>query len=432
MRILMLAHDCNPDWPSLPVVGYNTCRALGLQNEVKIMLVTHIRNKQNIESKIIKNIDIEYIDNEVIARPIYKLSKRLRGGESVAWTLNVALQYPSYIDFERRVWRRFGSRLRSGSFDIVHRLTPMSPTLPSPLSARLPVPFVIGPLNGGLRWPRGYQSEKSREREWLTHVRDAHRLLPYYGSTYRRAAAILAAFDHTIQDLPRHAINAGKVVWFPEVGVDPRLFPSRDSSSRSSQLDFVYVGRLVPYKCPDVAVEAFVRSPLLRQHRLTVVGEGPERAQLEAIIQRYDAHDRVTLVGKLTQSEVGRIMRNAHVLVFPSIRELGAGVVVEAMACGLACIVVDYGAPGALVGQDRGLAVPLAPKPELTLSVQHALEQLARDPALIDNLGRAAQTHALEFYSWDAKASKIVEVYEWVLGLRGEKPSFLDQAATPH
>ena len=63
----------------------------------------------------------------------------------------------------------------------------------------------------------------------------------------------------------------------------------------------------------------------------------------------------------------------ANVFVFPSIRELGAGVIVEAMASAMACVVANYGAPGALVGTDRGITVPLGSKNEMTENFGHAL-----------------------------------------------------------
>ena len=49
------------------------------------------------------------------------------------------------------------------------------------------------------------------------------------------------------------------------------------------------------------------------------------------------------------EAEIGQLMRSSDILAFPSIRELGAGVVVEAMATGLPSIVVDYGGPGGLI-----------------------------------------------------------------------------------
>jgi glycosyltransferase involved in cell wall biosynthesis len=123
--------------------------------------------------------------------------------------------------------------------------------------------------------------------------------------------------------------------------------------------------------------------------------------------------------------EVAALMREADIFAFPSIRELGAGAVVEAMACGLACIVVDYGGPGALIDVDRGVKVPLGNQDQLTQNFGRAFERLVAEENTTRGLGIAARQHAMRFYNWDAKARKTLSVYEWVLG-RGPRPNFWD------
>jgi glycosyltransferase involved in cell wall biosynthesis len=419
-RVLVLANDCNPEWPSLPVVGYKACRSLSKYADVTV--ATHVRNREAVLRHGLGQAKVTFIDNEYIAAPLYKAAEFLRGGSAVAWTLNVAMVYPSILAFEWEVWKAFASDLNGGKFDIVHRITPMSPTLPSPMASWSPVPFVLGPLNGGLKWPKAFRSELRREREWLVHVRSAYKLMAYYRATYQKSAAILAAFDHTIQDLPR-SVRA-RTINFPEVGIDPDLFNSVPRDTNGEQVTFLYVGRLVPYKCADVAVAAFAASPLLKKHRLRIVGDGPDRAKLEQMIRENELESCVELVGRRTQSEVAAIMREADVLTFPSIRELGAGVVVEAMACGRTCVVVDYGGPGGLINSARGVKVPLASKDELVRSFARELEKLAVDPQRRLELGQKAQSYSLREYSWDAKALKMIEVYKWVLGQRRDRPVF--------
>ena len=159
MRVLILADDCNPDWPSLPVVGYKAARAISEYADV--VVATHIRNRENIEKTGFGRAEVLYIDNEYVARPMFRLGRWLRGGDAAGWTTAIAIAYPSYLAFEWEVWRKTRDKLRRGEFDLVHRLTPMSPTLPSPMAAWSPVPFVLGPLNGGLRWPREFREELS-------------------------------------------------------------------------------------------------------------------------------------------------------------------------------------------------------------------------------------------------------------------------------
>jgi hypothetical protein len=62
---------------------------------------------------------------------LYKLAVALRGGKNVGWTLQMAINYLSYLFFEWKVWNLFKDDLKQGKFDILHRITPMTPTIPS-------------------------------------------------------------------------------------------------------------------------------------------------------------------------------------------------------------------------------------------------------------------------------------------------------------
>jgi glycosyltransferase involved in cell wall biosynthesis len=419
-RVLILAEQCNPEWPSLPVVGYKYARALA--DVVDAVVVTQIRNRENIERVGLGRAEVVYLDTEALAAPLYKLSLALRGGAATGWTIQMAMDYPSYVAFEAVAFRRLRRELAAGRFDVVHRVTPMSPTLPSVMPRLSKVPFVLGPLNGNLPWPPQFREELAREREWLSWVRGAYKHLPFSRGTYRRAAAILAAFSHTLADLPEGA--GARALNFPEVGVDPELFAAPAPRAAAGPMTILYVGRLVPYKLPEVVVRAFAESERLRQHRLVVVGSGPEQGRLEELVARHGLHQCVELVGQKTQAEVGALMRKAEILANPSIRELGAGVVVEAMACGMTCVVVDYGAPGTLIGPGRGVKLDLADRDTLVTRYARALEELVADRERTAALGLAARAHVLEHYTWRAKAAKTLEVYHWVLGRRPDKPDF--------
>jgi glycosyltransferase involved in cell wall biosynthesis len=423
MRVLLLANDCNPQWPSLPVVGYNACR--GIAEHVDVVVATHIRNKPNIDEKGFGKAQVVYLDNEYIASPMYKAATWLRGGRSVGWTTNIAMQYPPYLAFEWEAWKTFAKQLKAGEFDLVHRVTPMSPTLPSPMAKwlkKIGVPFVLGPLNGGLPWPPEFTGELKKEKEWLTYVRNGYKLLPYASSTYAKSSAILAAFQHTIDKLP--AKFRDRMIDFPEVGIDPELFEAPPQRPVREQVTFFYAGRLVPYKCPDVAVLAMAANPNLRKHKLIVAGDGPEMPRLVEIVKQQNLEGCVELIGRRTQAEVGQLMRSADILAFPSIRELGAGVVVEAMACAMACIVVNYGGPGGLIHDESGVRVPLGNKQHLIDHFAVEMESLANDPERRQKFGRRAHQDAMEIYSWGNKGKKTVEVYEWVLTKQSTPPDF--------
>jgi glycosyltransferase involved in cell wall biosynthesis len=417
LRALILADDCNPEWPSLPVVGYKAAKAIADHAEVTV--ATHVRNRPNIEKVGFGRAKVEYVDNEYIARGLYKLNTWLRGGDQVGWTTNIAMNYPSYLAFEWEVWRRFGAAIKAGAFDVIHRITPMSPTLPSPLARETRVPFVLGPLNGGLPWPAGYGAERDREKEWLVKLREAYRYLPFYRSSYEKSAVILAAFSHTLRDLP----NSGRAraINFPEVGIDPELFKA-PPPRHPEKLTFLFAGRLVPYKLPGLAIECFAQSAELRAHRLLIVGDGPERDAMEQAIATHELEDCVQMLGKKPQSEVAELMRQSDVFVFPSIRELGAGVVVEAMASGLCCVAADYGGPAELLASGRGVKVPLGPKSRLAEDFTRELEKIARAPQLAAEYGERGRHYALSNLTWDIKAQRTVEIYRWAQTRQGPMP----------
>jgi len=421
-RVLILAEQCNPLWPSLPIVGYKYALALAQHCDVRI--VTQIRNKPAIVEDGRDLDKFDFLDTEYIAAPMERLSQFLRGGNQVAWSTGMMMAYLPYLSFERDAWKKYRSQIEGGGFDIIHRITPMSPTLPSYIAGRGGVPFVIGPLNGNLDWPKAFTREQKREKETLRRLRDFYKYMPFAKRTYTKAAAVLAAFRHTIKDVSW--TPAERIVPFPEIGFDPAVFPAgreRAPFEGAGEKTFLYAGRLVPYKVPEVVVRAFVGDERLRQHRLRIIGDGPERGRIEAMVKEAGAEDRVSFEGNQTQATVAKAMRDSDAFCFPSIRELGAGVVIEAMASGILCIVTDYGAPGDLVADGRGVAIPLAPLDDLVTSCRKAMLAALDQPALHAGLAKAGQDHALENYTWDAKAQRTVEIYRAVLD--GKSPAQL-------
>ena len=419
MKVLILAEQCNPQWPSLPIVGYKASKAIA--DLIDCTLVTHIRNKDNIEKAGFSNAEIIYVDNEYIAKPIYKFSKWVRGSEG-GWTTAMAFNYPSYLAFEWEAWKVLKTRLRDGEFDIIHRVTPMSPTLPSVLATKTDIPFVLGPLNGGLKWPTQFHNERAREKEWLSPVRSIYKYLPFRKATLKKANALLAGFRHSIEDLPAEYLD--KIINFPEVGIDPSLFNNLNERAYRTKKTVLFASRLVPYKLPDVVLDAFLSSRILQNHELVIVGDGPMRAEMEKKVKEKKLGNVIKFVGWKTQAEVSQYMNESDIFAYPTIRELGAGALVEAMACKMTPVVVDYGASSELVDSDRGIKLKLTEKSQILTQMITELESLVIDTERLKTLSNNAYEHVMKFYSWDAKANKTLEVYKWVLEQNIAKPHF--------
>lgn len=415
LRILLIAEACNPTWPSVPLVGYNFARALASRDDLDITLATHIKNVSALrDDPLARQVRLHVIDNEWLARPMYRLATLLRGGDKLAWTLNTALAWPSYIAFEHQVERDFRRELRAGQFDLIHRLTPLSPTLPSPLAGRTHVPMLIGPLNGGLPWPKDYPDLARQEREWLAPLRPAYRALPYYRSTYRYLAGVISGSRHSASELPRSF--RGRRFYLPENGIDPDRFAIAAAWTPPRQrFRFITVGRLVPYKGLPLMLEAFAGSTALRTCELEVVGDGPLRTWAEQFVREHQLGDRVHWAGWVKQDELSSLMRRGQAFVFPSLREFGGGVVLEAMASALPPIIVDYGGPGELVTAECGLPLRMQPRDQLVADLRTAMERLAADHNECRRLAAAAVRRVRDEFTWDTKAGRIVEFYRATL-----------------
>jgi glycosyltransferase involved in cell wall biosynthesis len=213
-------------------------------------------------------------------------------------------------------------------------------------------------------------------------------------------------------------------VYIPENAYDPARFGQLPARADGPPLRVVFVGRLVPYKGADMLLSA--AAPLVRERRVVIdlIGDGPEMAKLKQLALLEGLSDGITFAGWVPHQQLAARMGRAHVLGFPSVREFGGAVVVEAMALGVVPLVVDYGGPGELVTEKTGLTVPIGTRAQIVANLRDRLELLAGGPALVSRMSEAARRRAMGQFTWAAKARQTLEVYDWVMGKRLDKPEF--------
>ncbi|HET8706561.1 MAG TPA: hypothetical protein VFM46_09695, partial [Pseudomonadales bacterium] len=215
-KVLVIAEAANPEWPSVPLVGWSHYEALSKVADVH--LVTQVRNRDALlRAGLKEGEDFTAIDTEKLAAPLYKFAALLRGGTDKGWTIDTAIAAISYYYFEHLVWKTFFANRSQCDFNIVHRITPLSPTTPSIIAKKLhaiSIPFVVGPLNGGVPWPKEFQTAQHKEKEWLSYIRDAYKLMPGFRDTREYAKAILIGSKDTLQQLDRKYHS--KAIYMPE------------------------------------------------------------------------------------------------------------------------------------------------------------------------------------------------------------------------
>lgn len=418
LRVVVLGPDCDPEQVSMSYVTYSHAAALAELHEVTLAVRAPLE-------EAVRRANAPFRTIEVVRMP---LLERFR-----AWSIRrifknnydtqilTAFLYPFSLAFEWCAWRQLRRRILAGEFDVVLRVLPMSPVLPSPFAFFLrkgPIPFVIGPLNGGLPWPPGF-SQLERQKESVSNLRQLYRYLPFARSTYRHAAAIIAASSQTYAEL---AAYRDKLFFTPEPGIARSLcFGDARSTEAGGRLELVFVGGLVPRKACDLALRA--AAPLLRKDlaHFTVVGDGPERDRLGQLASSLGIDKAVSFCGWLKHADVLRRLRSADVMVFPSVRDNGAGIVFEALATGAVPVVADFGGPGDIVHSEVGYKVPLTNETDMALQMEKILADLAVKRDLLDRVRQQGMSYARECLTWDAKAQSVTKVLNWVLQ-RGPKP----------
>src|SRR4051794_25734766 len=203
----------------------------------------------------------------------------------------------------------------------------------------------------------------------------------------RDAACVIACNPDVAGDLKR----AGAPVQLIPNGVDlARFRPAPPPPAEI--LTILAVGRLVPKKGFPVLIRAAAR--LLAPFRLRIVGEGPERANIEAAIAEHGLGDRVELVGPRTHDDLPAEYAAAHIVVVPSVTDATGdrdglpNVVLEAMSSGRPVVASDVGAVASAVVDGRtGVLVP----PGDAEALAGALEFLVDQPDMRERLGREAR-----------------------------------------
>jgi glycosyltransferase involved in cell wall biosynthesis len=420
LRILVLAPDGNPETVSIPYVTYSHAAALAQLNDVTLVIGAPVEDP-------VRRANAPFGHIEVVRMPllerIYAWSLRRIFKYNYDTQLLTAFAYPFALAFEWKAWRQLRHRIRAGQFDVVLRVLPMSPVLPSPFAYFLrkgPIPFVLGPLNGGLPWPRGFE-QLENQKEWVSNFRNLYRYFPFARSTYRYATAIIAASSQTYSEFISYL---GKVFFVPEPGIARSLcLDDSRNPAPNAKLELIFVGGLVPRKGCDLALRAVASLVRKDLARFTVVGDGPDRSRVESLARELGIEKNVSFCGWIRHPEVLDRLRSADILVFPSLRDNGAGIVFEALATGAVPVVADFGGPGDIVRPDVGYKVPLTNDNDIVFQMEKILLDLSNNRPRLEQLRRQGMAYVKECLTWEAKAKAVTRVLQWA-AKQGSKPDF--------
>jgi L-malate glycosyltransferase len=234
-----------------------------------------------------------------------------------------------------------------------------------------------------------------------------------------RSATALTSTSEAMAQQVRTLTPERRDIAITPFGVDLAQFAPGASSGRSGVVTIGTVKSLAPTYGIDLLLHAFagltqdpdVRSPALAC-RLLIVGDGPQRAALEALARTLRIDTMTTFAGAVPHAEVPAWLNRLDIYAAPSRMESFGVAVVEASACAVPVVVTDVGGlPEVVIADRTGLVVPR----EDARALQAALKRLVLDAGLRDSLGREGRRHVTLTYEWDQCVDRMERCYERIL-----------------
>ncbi|ELR96469.1 glycosyltransferase family 4 protein [Gloeocapsa sp. PCC 73106] len=240
--------------------------------------------------------------------------------------------------------------------------------------------------------------------------------------TYQLYAPFLAQYDRVIvfsrlqRDLlVNMGVKPDKLVIIPN-GVDPDKYSPGISDVKQqfkAERLFIYQGRVATEKNVEALLKAWKHCNLGEDSKLLIVGDGPLDSSLKL---SYGKTEQVIWLGFVADEHQRiNILRGADVFILPSLVEGLSLSLLEAMACGVACIATNTGADGEVL--EGGAGVVLDTK-NVTTQLKTLLPLFRDQPELIQALGQKGRKRVLERYTLANNITILEKLYKEILNER--------------
>jgi len=407
MRIVIVAQNASNKFGGEALLPLNYFRILR-SRQIETWLVVHARTQAELTALFPEERDRMHFVPDTWLHRLLNNCGRFIPARVNDFTFGLLSHLYTQV-LQRRIVRWLVSEHQ---IDVVHEPTPVSATFPS-LMFGLGVPVVIGPMNTSVKFPLAFRSRQNPTIDILIAI--GYQFVDLFNRVFPgkiKAETVLVANDRTKQALPAQV--QGKIIELVENGVDFSVWRSESTASKQPdlQVHFVFLGRLEDWKAVDLLLEAFAPVAAQTHAVLEIIGDGDIRGELEAQTARLGIDSSVVFSGWLFQEECALKMQQADAMVFPSLREPGGAVVLEAMAVGLPVIAMNWGGPADYIDSTCGILVEPASRDGFVKGLTDAMLKLAQSQELRESMGSAGRERVRQHFDWERKVDRILEIYQ--------------------
>lgn len=391
MNILLQVFSCDPQRGGEFAVSWGWIQKLNenLRDGDKIYVITRKGNIEKINQKNLKNVQIISVDYPQILNTIFKES----GIMFMLW------QYYAYKAAQR-------TKIK---FDVIHVYS-LSDFRRAGYWYRFDDSYTIfGPVGGYQMCSKSLEGydDSQRLRNWVNCY---CRRSPIYKAKIKKYKKVYACNPETAEILPGAEL-------LPDVPLNP-IFKNLDIRREKNDVTtLLFCGRLIKKKGLLLLIDVISKIPDSYSIQLLIYGDGPLKEELELLIKSKNLKSKVFIKGSADYADMTEIYKNADIFLFPSLRESGGSVLIEAMAHKLPIIGLKKGLGQILSKKHVGLFIEANDIKDVIIeNYKSAITELIDNPELRETMGNSGYIYVNREFTWDVMFSK---VYGSILGLEG-------------
>jgi len=413
LKVMVSAYACNPYRGSEEGVGWGWVTMLAGHHELWVLTASF--HREDIEQAVAadperyRKMHFHYIPHSWRYIPKGLWIK-------IENSLFKPLMHIAYC-----LWLRDAGRLGTAlhnrfGFDLIHQITYVGFRFPGHLW-KLDAPFVWGPIGGLVNVPwrlLPVMGSRGALEYGLRNIVNTvqKKLLPGPKHAFGRAKAVIAATSGIRSEIMRWYGRESKVIC--EVGPPRKTVSAIVKRNVEEPFVIAWSGEHLPGKALPLLLGAMARIDESMNWRLEILGKGPLTGIWRQQAESYGLNEYCRWHGWVKRDTALQIVRNAHVLVITSMKDLTSTVLVEAFAQGVPVICPDHCGFADVVTSDCGIRIPVQDRDSFERGLSKSLKRLEANEGWRRDLALGALARVKDF-TWKRKAEQLNMIYHNVI-----------------
>lgn len=404
LNVLINAYAVSPNWGSEPGVGWNWI--INIAKNCNVFVITESEWESEIREAM---KELPQKDNmHFYFNPV---TQEVR---DMCWHQGNWSFYTHYREWQKKSLAIAKEIIAHNKIDVIHQLNMIGFREPGYLWSIKDIPYIWGPVGNMAHLPLGFMKGSSKTTTFKMAIKN---IVSYIqarsgrvSKAVRRADKLITVLDSSADIIKKH-YGRTDVIVMPETGltVTERVQHKIDSYR---PIRLLWVGRFIPTKKLDIALEVLSRLENRDKFELHIIGwgEAEEENRYKRYAKSLGVFDNCRWYGKTPHEEVQRIMKGSDIFLFTSVLEGTPHVILEAVSNNLPVICFDMCGQGAIVNESIGWKFNVRNLKKASAEIVDCLDHLERNRYEIIEKSDNCEKRKPEL-SWESKIAQIVDIY---------------------